>query len=139
MACGCTESCTCIIVGINGITVTGNGSSGSPYSIGQSALNDTVTTVTIDTTLTNAQSGVVVFVDSTAAPVEITLPAAPTSGVRFIIKDYGATGLGNTSVNAVTVNPGANNIDGLPGPFLYGPSDGDSHTFVSNGSDWANI
>lgn len=186
MACGCPSSCTCSVQGINGVTVTGDGSVANPYQISPptetvfaATADDSiditpggtnghtpnfavridpaspaaisvspagiavaccasgtapVDTVVVDTLLDASYQ--TVLVDSSAAPVTVTLPAAPTAGMRFEIKDYGATGAGFTTTNAVNIDPNGNNIDGDPSVRTL-VSDGDALTLISNGSDWA--
>lgn len=136
MACGCSDSgCNCFLSGANGISITGNGAQGNPYVISAPASsNDAVTVVATNYTITTANHTIIV--NSTAAPVNVKLPAAASVGERYEIKDYGATGLGNTTVNAVTIDPNGNTIDGLLTPYtLIG--DGDSITVVWIGTGWA--
>lgn len=92
-----------------------------------------VDTIVVDTTIDASYQ--TVLVDSSAGPVEVTLPAVPSAGLRFDIKDYGPTGAGFTTTNAVTINPNGNNIDGDPSIRTL-VSDGDAFTLISNGSDW---
>jgi hypothetical protein len=124
-------------VGINGVTVTGNGSSGSPYSISPPTSSPLpVTTVTVDTVLTAAQHVVLVDSQTPAAPVTITLPATHTIGEEYIVKDFGSAGAGFTQTQAVSVDPGVNNIDGSSAVIVF-LTDGDSLYLIGvNGTDW---
>lgn len=97
-------------------------------------MTDLVVTINADTTI--AATDRVVLVDSTAAPVAVTLPP-PTSGERHSLKDYGATGLGYSATNPVTVDPNGVNIDGVAGPYLLANNEG--LNLVGTGTDWSVI
>lgn len=94
-------------------------------------MTDTVVTITTSSAINPADR--VILVDSTGGDVNVTLPY-PTSGERHGVKDYGATGLGYSSVNPVTVDPGVYYIDGVAGPYLLNNNEG--LNFVGTGTDW---
>jgi len=81
----------------------------------------------------------IVFVDSTSAPVDITLPSTHTAGTRITVKDFGPDGLGNTTTNLVRVVPGgAAKIEGVASPLAL-TQNGESGTLVSNGTHWGRV
>jgi hypothetical protein len=76
-------------------------------------------------------------VDSTGGPVTVTLPTSIAVGQRHGVKDYGSGGLGFSGTNPVYVDPGTNNIDGVPGPRLL--EEGEGLNLIGNGIDWGVI
>lgn len=70
-------------------------------------------------------------ITSLAAPYTITLPATPTLGDTYTIKD--ATG--DAAINNLTVDGNGNNIDGLPTFLLSQPYA--AATFTYTGSQWS--
>jgi hypothetical protein len=140
MACGCSDTCNCILAAGPGISVSGAGTIASPYTItntGDIGGGSTpVDMVGADLTLTSANG--VVLVDTTGGAVTITLPATHTAGTQFTIKDYGVAGEGNADVTPITVDPNGNAIDGDPSNFIISDLQG-AYTIVSNGTDWAII
>lgn len=81
----------------------------------------------------------VIFVDSTSGPVDVELPDPHTAGRRVTVKDFGADGSGNTTVNLVTISPGgAAKIEGVASAISL-TQDKESATFVGNGTNWGRI
>jgi len=81
----------------------------------------------------------IVFVDSTAAPVDIDLPSTHTAGTRITVKDFGPDGLGNTVTNLVRIAPtGGAKIEGVASPLEL-TQNGESGTLVSNGTHWGRV
>ena len=64
----------------------------------------------------------IVFGDTDGGAFTVTLPASPTSGDEFVIKNTGGSG------NNLTVGRNGNNIEGAASDLTLG--DGDSRTFV---------
>lgn len=85
------------------------------------------TAIAVDTTLTAADYVVMV----TAAAVEVTLPATPTEGQTYVIKDR--DGL-STGANKIIVEGNGNNIDG--NSFIRINNRYGSVTLVYSGSEW---
>jgi len=192
MACGCVDSsCSCVINGANGITVSGSGSAGNPFIIdgagvtgptfaavngggltitpGGTAGHTPTFTIDIDPASTAPVSvsgsglrvdccapgaqpvdtvaadtllveGVhfTVLVDNTAMPIEIDLPLTPTHGTRFEIKDYGNSGAGNSSVNAITIDPNVGDTIEAVASYVMNTGDGEAVTIVYDSliSNW---
>jgi len=88
-----------------------------------------ITTINIDTNLSNDDYLVLVF----AASVNVTLPPSPDPGQQVVIKDR--DGLANSVPNAITIFGSGNTIDGNPDIQIrnrYG-----SFTLVYNGvGEW---
>lgn len=73
----------------------------------------------------------VVVNKTVGAATVVNLPATPTTGTEFVIKD----GKGDANSNNLTVTPAAGNIDGS-GTFVMNVNY-QSATFVYNGSSWS--
>ena len=85
------------------------------------------TTIGVNTTLTAANSLVMV----TAASVNVTLPASPTEGQTYVIKDR--DGL-STGANKILVTGNGDNIDG--NAFIRINNSYGSVTLVYSGTEW---
>lgn len=71
-----------------------------------------------------------ILVDSTAAVVTVTLPAAPLTNRRIEVKDK----LGQAAAFAITVDGNGKNIDGVATQVLNVPYA--SITIIYNGTQW---
>lgn len=88
-------------------------------------------------TLTDVNT--VVFVDSSAGPVDVSLPSSHTPGRRFTVKDFGATGSGYTTVNLVRIVPtGGALFEGASGAHSL-TQDKESATMIGNGTNWGRV
>ena len=85
-----------------------------------------ITTTTSNITV--GRTNFIVFADSTAGNLTITLPASHTDGDTYIIKNTGSGG------NIVTVARNGSNIEGAAADRTL--NDLDSDTFTSDGTDW---
>lgn len=76
----------------------------------------------------------IIGVQALAGPVVVTLPLAPATPTRLIIKHE----TGTLAINAVTIDPGPNTIDNAPGPVIYNnPADDRfSLSLYWNGAGW---
>lgn len=94
-----------------------------------------INTVSSNTTLNSTHR--TVLVNSSAGAVDITLPATPLSGQVYEVKDYGASGAGSSSTNAITIVRGdsGHRINGLLSDFVIN-EDGRGFILVFDGSNW---
>lgn len=116
---------------LGGGSITGNVTF-SGASLYMPVATITTTPVTLDDTYRT------VLVDSTTLAITVQLPAAPTAGQWYEIKDIGSGGVGNASNNNITVDNNGNAIDGVAGVVTI-TSDGGSLVVVSDGSNWFSI
>jgi hypothetical protein len=63
-----------------------------------------------------------------SAPFTVTLPANPTNGDEYVVKDT----TGNAAISNVTVSGNGNNIDGSPTFLMSQPYSGATFTFTNN-------
>ena len=71
--CGCSgTSCSCVVQGSGGITVTGSGSAANPYEISGGGVIEVVDTATVDLTLTGDGSSATPYSLSADATVKVT-------------------------------------------------------------------
>jgi hypothetical protein len=94
-------------------------------------LSSSVRVVTAAGSVTVTTADYLVIINKTVPAATIVgLPATPTAGDTYIVKD----GRGDAWLNNITVTPSAGTIDGLPS-YVIGIGYG-GVTFVYNGTQW---
>lgn len=89
-----------------------------------------VPTVTATRAITSADDAKVIYVDTSAGPFNLTLPAVATmKGKKFTVKDVGGYLLGNP---VTVVLNGAETIEGLASNYVL-EANGGSWNFISDG------
>jgi hypothetical protein len=121
-------------LGTAGQVMTSNGPSAAP-SMQNPGASSLLTTRIATTTPVNVLSTdtVVVVKLATPGPAVVNLPASPSTGQHFYIKD----GSGNAETNNITITPASGTIDGA-GTFIIDTNYADQHVHY-NGTEWGNL
>lgn len=81
-------------------------------------------------TVSATTDNVIIVNKTTGAATTVNLPASPTTGLTYVIKD----GKGDANTNNITITPNAGNIDGAA-TFVM-TTNFASKTIVYNGTQW---
>ena len=76
-------------------------------------------------------SDYLISVDAQSGPINITMPASPSTGAEFIVKDAN----GNAGTNNITILGNGHNVDGASSFVMT--SNYESITLIYNGSKWS--
>lgn len=82
-----------------------------------------------------ANDDIIAVNNTTGAPIELDLPAAPTANENHTIKDIGAAGVGNFATNNAIVSGNGHTIEGAATKVM--DMNGEGLTFIFLNGQWS--